>query len=189
MVLGAIGTIGLVVSMFMSWRTTDVHPSDIPFAFLFDHGTTAQDPSILLALIPMAILLGVGTVMPRASAARVVGSLGAIVVVVLFVIQLNSQLDSIPNANVGDVLDTGYYIAAIASLVGLVSGFLPSGWAQRRESRMETIDEPDERLTAPALRATRPRLRGGASSRPGTFACRGTTNHPNWGFTTRRGSQ
>jgi len=42
MVLGAIGTIGLVVSMFMSWRTTDVHPSDIPFAFLFDHGTTAR---------------------------------------------------------------------------------------------------------------------------------------------------
>ena len=141
MVLGAIGTIGLVVSMFMSWRTPDVHPSDIPFAFLFDHGTTAHDPSILLALIPMAILLGVGTVMPRASAARVVGSLGAIAVVVLFVIQLNSQLDSIPNANVGDVLDTGYYIAAIAALVGLVSGFLPSGWAQRRESRMETIDD------------------------------------------------
>jgi hypothetical protein len=141
MVLGAIGTIGLVVSMFMSWRTPDVHPSDIPFAFLFDHGTTAHDPSILLALIPMAILLGVGTVMPRASAARVVGSLGSIVVVVLFVIQLNSQLDSIPNANVGDVLDTGYYIAAIAALVGLVSGFLPSGWAQRRESRMETVDD------------------------------------------------
>jgi len=141
MVLGAIGTIGLVVSMFMSWRTPDAHPSDIPFAFLFDHGTTAHYPSILLALIPMAILLAVGTVMPRASAARVVGSLGAIAVVVLFVIQLNSQLDSIPNANVGDVLDTGYYIAAIAALVGLVSGFLPSGWAQRRESRMETVDD------------------------------------------------
>jgi len=141
MVLGAIGTIGLVVSMFMSWRTPDAHPSDIPFAFLFDHGTTAHDPSILLALIPMTILLAVGTVMPRASAARVVGSIGAIVVVVLFVIQLNSQLDNIPNANVGDVLDTGYYIAAIASLVGLVSGFLPSGWAQRRESRMETVDD------------------------------------------------
>src|SRR3954470_1543704 len=117
MVLGAIATIGLVVSMLMSWRATDVHPSDIPFAFLFDDGTTAHDPSILLALIPMAILLAVGTAMPRASAARLVGSLGAVAVVVLFVIQLNSQLDSIPSANVGDVLDTGYYIAAIAGLV------------------------------------------------------------------------
>src|SRR3954454_22364876 len=110
MVLGAISTIGLVVAMLMSWRTPDVHPSGIPFAFLFDDGTTAQDPSILLALIPMAILLGVGTVMPRASAARVVGALGAIAVVVLFLIQLNSQLDKFPNANVGDVLDTGFYV-------------------------------------------------------------------------------
>ena len=43
MVLGAIGTVGLVVSMFMAWRTPDVHPSGIPFAFLFDDGTTAHD--------------------------------------------------------------------------------------------------------------------------------------------------
>ncbi len=141
MVLGAIGTIGLVVSMLMSWRATDVHPSGIPFAFLFDSGTTAHDPSILLALIPMALLLAVGTVMPRASAARIVGALGTIVVVVLFVIQLNSQLDATPGANVGDVLDTGFYIAAIAGLVGLVSGFLPSGWALRRSTQTETVDE------------------------------------------------
>jgi hypothetical protein len=141
MVLGALGTIGLVVSMFMSWRATDVHPSGIPFAFLFDDGTTAHDPSILLALIPMAVLLAVGTAMPRASAARIVGALGTIVVAVLFIIQLNSQLDAIPGANVGDVLDTGFYIAAIAGLVGLVSGFLPSGWAQRRWTQTETVDE------------------------------------------------
>ena len=141
MVLGAIGTIGLVVSMFMSWRTPDVHPSGIPFAFLFDSGTTAQDPSILLALIPMTILLAVGTAMPRASAARIVGALGTIAVVVLFVIQLNSQLDAVPGSNVGDVLDTGFYIAAIAGLVGLVSGFLPSGWAQRRWTQTESVDD------------------------------------------------
>jgi len=146
MVLGAIATIGLVVSMFMSWRTPSVHPSDIPFAFLFDKGTTSQDPSILIALVPMAILLGVGTLMPRAGAARIVGGLGTIAVVVLFLIQLNALLDKFPNANVGDALDTGFYVAAIAGLLGLVSGFLPSGWAQRRTSRSETyargVDEP-----------------------------------------------
>lgn len=139
MVLGAVGTLGLVVAMFMSWRSTDVHPSGIPFAFLFDDGTTAQDPSILLALIPMAVLLGVGTAMPRASAARIVGALGTIVVVVLFAIQLNQQVDKFPGTNLGDVLDTGFYIAAIAGLVGLVSGFLPSGWAERRWSQTESI--------------------------------------------------
>ena len=90
----------------------------------------------------MAILLGVGTAMPRASAARIVGALGTIAVVVLFLIQLNSQLDKLPNANVGDVLDTGFYVAAIAGLLGLVSGFMPSGWARRRSSRTETLDDP-----------------------------------------------
>ena len=50
MVLGALGTIGVVVSMFLSWRTGDIHPSDIPFAFLFDHTTTSQSPSLLIAL-------------------------------------------------------------------------------------------------------------------------------------------
>src|SRR3977135_2385373 len=109
MVLGAIGTVGLVVAMLMSWRTTDVHPSGIPFAFLFDDATTAHEPSILLALIPMAVLLGVGTAMPRASAARIVGALGTITVLVLFAIQLKQQVDKFPGANLGDVLDTGFY--------------------------------------------------------------------------------
>jgi len=145
MVLGAISTIGLVVAMFMSWRTTDVHPSGIPFAFLFDHSTTANDPSILLALIPAAVLLGVGTVMPGARAARIVGALGTIAVVALFAIQLNQLIDKFPNTNLGDVLDTGFYVAAISGLVGLVSGFMPSGWAGRH--RIETdsnVDMHDE---------------------------------------------
>src|SRR5262249_13524070 len=72
MVLGALATIGLVVAMFMSWRAVDVHPSGVPVAFLFDDTTTATDPSILLLLIPMAILLGIGTLLPQASAARLI---------------------------------------------------------------------------------------------------------------------
>lgn len=144
MVLGALATIGLVISMFMAWRTGSVEPSDVPFAFLFDSGTTAQAPSILLALIPMAVLLGVGTVLPRASAARVVGALGAIAVVVLFSLQLNSQVNKIPGSSLGDVLATGFYVAAISSLVGMVSGFMPSGWARR--VRTETYVEAPQRV-------------------------------------------
>ncbi|HEY3724474.1 MAG TPA: hypothetical protein VGN59_14070 [Acidimicrobiia bacterium] len=148
MVLGAVSTVGVVVAMFMSWRTTDVHPSGIPFAFLFDNGTTAHDPTILLALIPFAVLLGVGTVMPGASAARIIGGLGVLAVVALFAIQLNQQLDNLPGANLGDVLDTGFYVAAISGFVGLVSGFLPSGWARRTETASsvdvgsDVYDEP-----------------------------------------------
>ena len=99
-----------------------------------------SNPLLKWLLIPMALLLGVGTAMPRASAARVVGALGTIVVVTLFAIQLNDQLDQFPGASVGDVLDTGFYVAAIAAVVGLVSGFMPSGWSRRR--RTETVNDP-----------------------------------------------
>jgi hypothetical protein len=145
MVLGAIATVGLVVSMFMSWRSGGVYPSDVPLAFLFDNTTTANDPSILLLLIPMALLLGIGTLLPQASPARIIGALGTIAVVTLFGIQLQQTLDKIPGADLGDVLDTGFYVAAIAGVVGLVSGLVPSGWSQRRWTETET-EVADDRV-------------------------------------------
>jgi uncharacterized YccA/Bax inhibitor family protein len=139
MVLGALGTIGVVVSMFLSWRTGGVHPSDVPFAFLFDHTTTAQNPSLLIALIPLAVILAVGTLMPGAAGARIVGALGVLAVVGLFAFQLHQALDAFPGTGLSDQLDTGFYVAAIAGLVALVSGFMPSGWARRRI--VETVDD------------------------------------------------
>lgn len=146
MVLGVLGTLGVVVSMFMSWQNGGIHPSDIPFAFLFDSTTTARNPSLLIALIPLAVILAIGSVMPRASGARIVGALGVLVVVVLFAVQLNSAVDRF-GGSVWDSLDTGYYVGAIAGLVGLVSGFLPSGWMRRRWSESETAVD-DQRAVA-----------------------------------------
>ena len=61
MIVGALGTIGVIVAMFLPWRTGSVYPSDVPVAFLWDHTTTSQNPSLLILLIPLAILLAVGT--------------------------------------------------------------------------------------------------------------------------------
>ena len=159
MVLGAIATVGLIVAMFMSWRSGAVHPSDVPVAFLFDHTTTASDPSILLLLIPMAVLLGVGTTLPRAGAARLIGGLGTIVVVTLFGVQLQQTLDEIPGANLGDVLQTGFYVAAIAGLLGVVSSLLPSGWSERRWSGTDSTlrDRQDQVVTYGPRRLTQAR--------------------------------
>jgi hypothetical protein len=132
MVLGVVGTVGVVVAMFMSWRTGNVHPSDIPFAFLFDSSTTAQNPSLLIALIPLAVILAVGSLMPRASGARVIAGFLLLVVVVVFAVQVNSAVDQTPGVSVWDQLDTGFYVAGIAGIVALVSGFMPSGWMRRR---------------------------------------------------------
>lgn len=141
MVLGVLGTIGVVVSMFMAWRDGGVHPSDVPFAFLFDSTTTADNPSILIALIPFAVLIGIGSLLPRANGARVIGGLGTLAVVVLFAVQTTYLVDNVPGLSTWDVLDTGFYVAGIAGIVALVSGFMPSGWTRRRWS--ETDNEFD----------------------------------------------
>ncbi len=137
MVLGLLGTVGIVVSMFLSWRTADVMPSDVPFGFLFDSTTTSNSPSLLLALIPLAVVLAVGSLLPRASGARIIGGLGTLVVVTLFAVQVHYLVDRFPGANMWDALDTGWYVAAIAGLVGLVSGFMPSGWTRRRATEAD----------------------------------------------------
>lgn len=41
----------------------------------------------------------------------------------------------------GDLLDTGFYVAAISAVVALVSGFMPSGWSRRRSIRTETVGD------------------------------------------------
>jgi hypothetical protein len=157
MVFGVLGTAGIVVSMFLSWRSGDVQPSDVPFAFLFDSTTTSTSPSILLALIPFAAILAIGSFMPRAAGARVIGALGVLAVVVLFAVQLSYVADRFPGTSMWDLLETGWYVAAIAGIVGLISGFMPSGWTRRRRTDTEYDDERyddarsadyDERRTA-----------------------------------------
>jgi hypothetical protein len=127
MVLGALGTVGVVLSMFLPWRTGSVQPSDVPAAFLWDRTTGAHDPSLLIYLIPLAILLGVGTVVPMGAAVRFLAGIGTLVVAGFFAYQLYEVLDPI-GGKLGDVLDTGFYVGAIAGLVALVSGLMPSRW-------------------------------------------------------------
>jgi hypothetical protein len=141
MVFGVLGTAGIVVSMFLSWRSGGVHPSDVPFAFLFDSTTTSSSPTILLALIPFAAILGIGSLMPRAAGARVIGALGVLAVVVLFAVQLGYVADRIPGTNMWNLLETGWYVAAIAGLVGLISGFMPSGWTRRQRTDTDYGEE------------------------------------------------
>ena len=145
MVLGVLGTVGVVVSMFVSWRDGGVHPSDVPVAFLFDSTTTATSPSLLIALIPLAVILAVGSLMPRANGARVIGGLGVMAVVALFAVQLHYVVDRLAGGSVWDVLDTGWYVAGIVGLVAFVSGFMPSGWVRRRWSESENAFD-DQRV-------------------------------------------
>jgi len=138
MVVGLLATAALVVSMFMSWRSGGVHPSEIPAAFLWDRDATGS-PSLLVFLIPLAVLLGVGSVMRGGAGLRVFAGLLTLVLVGLYAYQLHDVTDSL-HASLGDALDPGFYVAGIAGLVGLVSGFVPTMVPSRRVDRVDRID-------------------------------------------------
>jgi hypothetical protein len=130
MILGIVGAVGIVVSLFLSWRIGSVHPSEIPASFLWDRNATSE-PSFLIYLIPLAVLLAVGSFIPGGAALRLVAGVGTLVVVGLFAYQLHRVTDAI-GADFVDALDPGFYVAAIGGVLGFVSGFLPTTFAARR---------------------------------------------------------
>ena len=144
MLLGIIGAVGVIVSMFLPWRD-GVHPSDIPVEFLWNRGATG-DPSLLVFLIPLAIVLAVGAFVPMGAGLRLFGGIGTIVVAVVFAFQLNRFTDDF-GGSLGDLLDTGFYFAMIGGILGFVSGLLPSGWGVRREVIRNDVVDDGRRVT------------------------------------------
>jgi len=140
MIVGSVATVALVVSMFMSWQSGGVHPSSIPAAFLWDRDATG-DPSFLVYLIPLAVVLGIGSLVRGGAGLRILAGLLTMVVVGVYAYQLQEVTDSL-GISFGDSLESGFYVAAAAGIVGLVSGFLPTTVRSRRDDRVV-----DERLT------------------------------------------
>jgi hypothetical protein len=130
LVVGAAATVALVVSMFMSWHAVGVHPSGVPASFLWDKEATG-DPSLLIFLIPLAALLGIGSVMRGGAPLRLFAGFLSMVVVGLFAYQLHELTDAV-GTSFSDALDPGFYVAGIAAVAGFVSGFLPTAVASRR---------------------------------------------------------
>ena len=144
MVLGILGAVGVVISMFVPWQSGSVYASDIPVAFLFDHTTTSSSPSLLILLIPLVVVIAVGALLPMSAAARALGGLGTLAVTGVFAFQLYQLVDDAgAGREFGNALDTGFYIAAIGGLIALVSGFLPAGWTARRTVERDLdLDRP-----------------------------------------------
>jgi hypothetical protein len=139
MVLGLLAGAGVIVSCFLTWRDPSVRPDDVPIAFLFDDNTGAHHPSLLLALIPFAALLVIGALVPRGGPLRFLGGLGTLVVAGLFAYQTDRLLG--PDGDLGSVLEVGFYVAALAGILGLVSGLVRGAWSHRRV--VDADEDPD----------------------------------------------
>jgi hypothetical protein len=138
MVVGIVATAGLVVSMFMAWQSHSVHPSSIPAAFLWDRHATG-DPSFLIYLIPLAALLGIGSVLPGGRGLRLIAGLLAMAVVGVYAYQLYELTHSF-GASFRDALEPGFYVAAVSAIVGFISGFVPTTVGSRRVTSVDTVD-------------------------------------------------
>lgn len=146
MIIGALGALGVAVSLFLPWRDGGIHPSGVPVAFLWDRATGSSDPSLLIFLIPLAVVLVIGVVVPIGEAVRLFGAVGVLIVTGVFAYQLDRALAAFPGAGLGDVLDTGFYVAAIGGILAFVSALLPTGWSARREvTEVEAVrTEPED---------------------------------------------
>jgi len=126
-ILGALGTAGVAVSCFLSWRDPGIHPAHIPFAFLWDRTTSSTNPSLLIALIPIAVVLALGALVPFGVMLRFVGGLAMLVVAGVFAYQLNRVTGSAHGgSDLGDVLGSGFYVGAIGGVLAFLGGLVPS---------------------------------------------------------------
>jgi hypothetical protein len=121
LILGAVGAVGVIVSLFLPWRTGGVHLSDIPVAFLWDRFATS-DPSLLVLMIPLAIILAIGAFVPFGARLRLFAAIGTLVIVVVFAYQLHRAVDAF-GGDLGDALDTGFYFAGIGGILAVVSAW------------------------------------------------------------------
>jgi hypothetical protein len=132
LILGGLGAIGVIISLFVEWTSGGPKPDGFPVAFLGDDATSSADPSLLIVLIPLAVVLAVGAFAPFGSALRMLGGVGVLIVCGLFAYQFDQSLGGGAD-NLGDALGTGFYIAAIGGFLAFVSGFVPEAWFNRRE--------------------------------------------------------
>jgi hypothetical protein len=125
-IMGTLGASGVIVSLFLPWQDGGIHPSSIPIAFLWGGATRWSDPSLLVFLVPLAVILIVGALVPIGATARVVGAVGVLIVTGVFAYQLDRAIATFPGTKLSDVLDAGFYVATIGGILAFVSAVLPT---------------------------------------------------------------
>jgi len=136
MVITLVGAVIVVVSIFLNWIDFSAagdaltgKAADVPVEFLVDKDTGSEDPSIIVLLVPAAVLLLVGAIIAKARVAAILGGILAIVVPVLYAIQVQRGLDEgsgvLQDLGLTDFIGIGVYVGLVGGIVGLVGSLLP----------------------------------------------------------------
>jgi len=129
-----IGAVLVIVSILLNWVDRSIgaqaftaNGREVPLGFLWDNNTTSEDPSLVVALIPAALLIGVGA-LKRLRWLALVGGVLAIVVAVLFGYQVDQGLSDLPpQAEVGffDWIGIAPWFALVGGILGVVGALVP----------------------------------------------------------------
>jgi hypothetical protein len=125
-IIGTLGAAGVIVSLFLPWQDGGIHPSSIPITFLWDGATRSSNPSLLVLLVPLAVILIVGALAPIGATPHAFAAIGVLIVTGVFAYQLDRAIATFPGTKLSDVLAAGFYVAAIGGILAFVSAVLPT---------------------------------------------------------------
>jgi len=134
MVVCIIGAVLVIVSIFLNWFDTSVgfrsvtyDGRETPLDFLWDKSSASDDPSLVIALVPAALLIAVGA-LKQLRWLALIGGIVAVVVAVVFVYQVNRIANDLPSAaDIGlfDLIGIAPWFALLGGVFGVVGALVP----------------------------------------------------------------
>jgi hypothetical protein len=132
LILCVLGAILVIVSIFLNWadlsvgrQTFTASGTDVPIQFLWDKNTTSNDPSLLIALLPGALLIALGA-LNKIRWFAIVGGLVAILVAVLYGYQVDQGLSDLPGkTGLFDFIGIAPWFALGGGIIGIIGGVMP----------------------------------------------------------------
>ncbi|CAN5568847.1 hypothetical protein BH18ACT3_BH18ACT3_27610 [soil metagenome] len=130
--LALLSALAIAVSTFLNWTkegfldpTNDAFSgSDLSVKFLWDTDSPLADPSLLFVLLPAAILVLIGSFVPRLRWMAILGGAATIAAAVIFIIQVGQALPENSPDGVLDFIDIGVWVAAAGGLLAIIGSLI-----------------------------------------------------------------
>lgn len=125
-----LAALAIAVSTFLAWNGDDAFDesssgADFSIQSLWDTAPASGQPSLLFILLPAAILVLIGTFIPRARLLAIIGGAAALATAVLFFISISRRIsDSEYDGAAFEVMGIGWWLAGIGGLVAIIGALM-----------------------------------------------------------------
>lgn len=125
-----LAALAIALSTFLAWNGDDAFDesssgSDFSIQFLWDTTPASDQPSLLFILLPAALLVLLGTFIPRARILAIIGGAVALATAVLFFVSVSRVIsDSDFDGSAFEVMGIGWWLAGIGGLVAIIGALM-----------------------------------------------------------------